>query len=147
MALKVARRGSIPPFIVMDVMRAANERAAAGQDVLHLEVGQPGTSAPAGVLEAAAAALGDDRIGYTDAFGIPPLRQRIARHYRDAHGLELASDRVAVTTGSSGGFLLGFLAAFDAGAVEGCGDSESSELVGSERDQSSIEPTNWCASP
>ena len=115
MALKVARRGSIPPFIVMDVMRAANERAAAGQDVLHMEVGQPGTSAPAAVLEAAAAALGDHRIGYTDAFGIPPLRQRIARHYRDRHGLDLPSDRVAVTTGSSGGFLLGFLAAFDPG--------------------------------
>ena len=115
MALKVARRGSIPPFIVMDVMRAANERAAAGGDVLHLEIGQPSTSAPAGVLEAAAAALGDDRIGYTDAFGISPLRKRIARHYLDAYGLELASDRVAVTTGSSGGFLLGFLAAFDAG--------------------------------
>ncbi len=115
MALKVARRGAIPPFIVMDVMRAANERAAGGGDVLHLEIGQPSTSAPAGVLEAAAAALGDDRIGYTDAFGISPLRKRIARHYLDAYGLELASDRVAVTTGSSGGFLLGFLAAFDAG--------------------------------
>jgi aspartate/methionine/tyrosine aminotransferase len=115
MALKVARRGSIPPFIVMDVMRAANEREAAGQDVLHMEVGQPGTSAPAGVLEAATAALGDDRIGYTDAFGIPSLRQRIARHYQEIYGVELARDRVAVTTGSSGGFLLGFLAAFDAG--------------------------------
>ena len=53
---KVANRGSIAPFIVMDVMRAANERAAEGEDVLHLEVGQPGTPAPLPVLEAAKAA-------------------------------------------------------------------------------------------
>ncbi|MDH3593595.1 MAG: aminotransferase class I/II-fold pyridoxal phosphate-dependent enzyme [Rhodospirillales bacterium] len=115
MALKTASRGTIPPFIVMDVMRAANEREAAGEAVLHLEVGQPGTPAPAPVLEAARRALDGDRIGYTDALGIPPLRRGIAGHYREQYGVELDPDRIVVTTGSSGGFLLAFLAAFEAG--------------------------------
>ncbi len=115
MTLKTASRGTIPPFIVMDVMRAANEREAAGEAVLHLEVGQPGTPAPAPVLEAARKALDGDRIGYTDALGIPPLRRGIAGHYRDQYGVELDPERIVVTTGSSGGFLLAFLAAFEAG--------------------------------
>lgn len=115
MALKVAARGVVPPFIAMDVLRAANERAAAGADVLHLEVGQPGTPAPARVIEAAHAALEHDLIGYTDALGIPPLRQALAEQYRAIYGVEVDPARVVVTTGSSGGFLLAFLAAFDAG--------------------------------
>jgi len=115
MPLKVATRGRIPPFIVMDVMRAANRRAAAGEDVLHLEVGQPGTPAPRPVLNAAKRALDEDRIGYTDAHGLPALRQGLARHYHEIYGVEVDPDRIMVTTGSSGGFLLGFLAAFDIG--------------------------------
>ena len=82
MALKVAERGQIPAFIVMDVMRAAFEREVAKGDVLHLEVGQPSTPAPRGVIEAAKAALDAERLGYTDSFGIPALRERIAAHYR-----------------------------------------------------------------
>lgn len=115
MALKAARRGSIPPFIVMDVMRAANERAAAGADVLHLEVGQPSTAAPAKVIAAAKAALDADQIGYTLALGTEPLRRRIARHYADSYGAAVAPEQVVVATGSSGAFVLAFLAAFDAG--------------------------------
>jgi aspartate/methionine/tyrosine aminotransferase len=115
MALKLSRRGRIPPFIAMDVLRAANEAAAAGSDVLHLEVGQPATPAPAGVLAAARAALARERLGYTDALGLPALREAIARHYRDTYGVAIDPARVAVTTGSSGAFLLAFLAAFDAG--------------------------------
>ncbi|MSO71960.1 MAG: aminotransferase class I/II-fold pyridoxal phosphate-dependent enzyme [Alphaproteobacteria bacterium] len=113
--LKVSRRGVVPPFIVMEVMRAANARQAAGGDVLHLEVGQPSTSAPAGVIAAAKAALSGDVIGYTEALGIPPLRQRIARHYREIYDVAVDPARVVVTAGSSGAFLLSFLAAFDAG--------------------------------
>jgi len=112
---KVAKRGSIAPFIVMDVMRAANERAAEGEDVLHLEVGQPGTPAPLPVLEAAKAALISQRLGYTDALGIEPLRKRIAKHYGENYDVEVDWRRVVVTTGSSGAFILAFLAAFDAG--------------------------------
>jgi len=114
-ALKIARRAAVPPFIAMEVLRDANERAARGEDVLHLEVGQPSTSAPRPVIEAAQRALGSEQLGYTEALGIPPLRQRIARHYRDMYGVDIDPARVVVTTGSSGAFLLSFLAAFDAG--------------------------------
>ncbi len=115
MVLKIAKRGTIPPFIVMDVLRAANEREAKGEEVLHLEVGQPGTRAPAPVLAAAAAALEDDLLGYTEALGLPDLRSRIAKHYQETYGIEVDPGRVVATTGSSGGFVLAFLAAFDAG--------------------------------
>lgn len=115
MALKVARRGAVPPFIAMEVLRDANERAARGENVLHLEVGQPSTGAPRAVIEAAKRALDRDQLGYTEALGIPPLRQRIARHYRDMYGVSVDPACVVITTGSSGAFLLGFLAAFDPG--------------------------------
>jgi aspartate/methionine/tyrosine aminotransferase len=115
MALKVAARGKVPPFIVMDVMRAANEKVAAGEAVLHLEVGQPGTSAPKAVLEAAHRALDKSLLGYTDAFGIPALRRRLAAYYGETYNVDLDPARVAVTVGSSGGFLLAFLAAFAPG--------------------------------
>jgi len=114
-ALKTSRRSAIAPFIVMEVMRAAAERASDGKDVLHLEVGQPGTSAPRGVLEAAHRALDGDGLGYTLALGIPALREAIARHYRDRYSVAVPAGRIVVTTGSSGGFLLGFLACFDVG--------------------------------
>ncbi|MBM3950613.1 MAG: aminotransferase class I/II-fold pyridoxal phosphate-dependent enzyme [Rhodospirillales bacterium] len=115
MTLKSSRRGGVPPFIVMDVMREANARAAAGESVLHLEVGQPSTPAPKGVVEAARRALAENRLGYTEAFGLPELRERIVRHYRNAYGVEVPTTRVVVTTGSSSGFVLAFLAAFDVG--------------------------------
>ena len=115
MPLKKSSRGQVPPFIVMDVMREANWLEAAGRDILHLEVGQPSTAAPAGVLEAARKAMDTDKLGYTEALGIPQLRSLIAQHYRDMYGIDLAEDRVVVTTGSSGGFMLAFLSAFDAG--------------------------------
>ena len=115
MVLKVAARGRIDPFIVMEVMRAAAERAASGADVVHLEVGQPSTPAPRKVLDAAKAALDSDLIGYTLALGIPQLRERIARHYRDFYGASVPAERIVITTGSSGGFLLSFLTAFAPG--------------------------------
>jgi aspartate/methionine/tyrosine aminotransferase len=115
MPLKVARRGTIPPFIVMDVLRAANERAVAGSDVLHLEVGQPFTPAPAAVIDAAQAALRSDRLGYTEALGLSGLRAQLSSFYRKRYGVDVDPARIVVTTGSSGAFLLAFLAAFDAG--------------------------------
>ncbi len=96
-------------------MRAAAERAAAVGDVLHLEVGQPSTGAPTGVIEAAKRALDAERLGYTLALGIEPLRQRIAEHYWSACGVAVRPDNVVVTIGSSGAFLLAFLSAFEAG--------------------------------
>ncbi|HVC54111.1 MAG TPA: aminotransferase class I/II-fold pyridoxal phosphate-dependent enzyme [Stellaceae bacterium] len=115
MSLRPSRRGLVPPFIAMDVLRAANAREAAGEQVIHLEVGQPGTPAPAAVLEAARAALDKERIGYTDAEGIPPLREAIAAHYRAQYGIAVDPAEVFVTTGSSGAFQLAFLAAFESG--------------------------------
>lgn len=115
MALKISERGRVPPFIVMDVMRAANEREAQGEGVLHMEVGQPGTGAPQGVVDAVKAAVGVDKLGYTDAFGIPPLRSAIAAHYKHQYALDIDPARIVVTTGSSAGFVLSFLAAFDPG--------------------------------
>lgn len=113
--LKVSRRGRVPAFIALEVLRDANVRAARGESIVHLEIGQPGTAAPRAVIEAAKLALDTHQIGYTEALGLPALRQRIARHYRDFYGVEIDPARVVVTTGSSGAFVLGFLAAFDAG--------------------------------
>ncbi|HVJ35403.1 MAG TPA: pyridoxal phosphate-dependent aminotransferase [Terriglobia bacterium] len=115
MVLKSARRGSVDPFIVMEVLREANRRSAAGESILHLEVGQPSTPAPLPVRKAAQRALETDLIGYTDALGLPALRTAIARHYRDFYGVDVPVERIVVTTGSSAGFLLSFLACFDPG--------------------------------
>jgi aspartate/methionine/tyrosine aminotransferase len=109
-----SKRSDVPPFIVMDVMAAAAALEAQGRSVVHMEVGQPARPAPATALRAAQAALGQ-RVGYTEALGIPSLRARIARHYADTYGLALDPARVVVTTGSSGGFILAFLAMFEPG--------------------------------
>ena len=116
MPFQVSRRGGIDPFIVMEVLRAAGALAATGKPVFPLQIGQPSTPAPAGAREAAKAAIDAGVLGYTDATGIEPLRRRIAGHYRERYGVEVEPGRVAVTPGSSGGFVLAFLAAFDAGA-------------------------------
>jgi len=115
MVLKASQRGVIPPFITMDVMREADALEAKGEGVLHLEVGQPGSSAPKAVLEAAETALKEDKLGYTTALGTPALTERISCHYQKIYGARVSPEQVVVTTGSSGGFVLAFLAAFDAG--------------------------------
>jgi aspartate/methionine/tyrosine aminotransferase len=112
---RVAARSAIPPFHVMRVVDAVVARRAAGLPVVDLSAGQPSTGAPAAVRAAAARALETDRIGYTNALGIPQLRAAIAAHYARTDGLDVDPGSVAVTTGSSGAFLYAFLAAFDAG--------------------------------
>jgi aspartate/methionine/tyrosine aminotransferase len=113
--LTVAARAAVPPFYVMDVLEAANARQRAKGDVVSLAAGQPSASAAAPVLEAAEKALRAGKLGYTEQLGIPELRQAIAGHYERMYSLEVSPQDVVVTTGSSGGFLLSFLAAFDAG--------------------------------
>src|SRR5262245_16752362 len=108
-------RSDVPPFMVMDVMAAAARIEAAGGRVIHMEVGQPAAPAPSTAIAAARAALTAGRIGYTETLGIPPLRACIARHYADAYGVPVDPARVIVTTGSSGGFILAFLALFEPG--------------------------------
>ena len=115
MALKRGARGQIPSFLVMDVLREANRLAGGGADILHLEVGQPSTGAPEGVVAEATRLLRASPLGYTDALGLPRLRERIADHYQAMYGVSVDPAQVAVTVGASGAFLLGFLAAFDAG--------------------------------
>jgi aspartate/methionine/tyrosine aminotransferase len=111
-----SERSAIDPFIVMDVMRAAAAREAAGARVIHMEVGQPGTAAPRAAREAVKRALDSDNLGYTLALGMESLRERIARLYLDRYGGRVAPERVVVTSGSSAAFVLAFLALFDAGA-------------------------------
>ena len=113
--LKVSDRSDISPFIVMDVMRMSAAREAAGEHVLHLEVGQPDTPAPLAVRAAARAAINTDKIGYTVALGLDALRERIARHYKDFYDLDVRAENVVTTSGASGGFVLAVLAAFDPG--------------------------------
>lgn len=112
---RLSARGAVEPFYAMDVLREANALADAGKDVLSLAVGQPSHSAPRGVLDAAAAALRDTRLGYTDALGRMETRKAIAAHYAERYGVEIPAGRVAVTTGSSAGFSLAFLAVTDPG--------------------------------
>ncbi|UWU72464.1 pyridoxal phosphate-dependent aminotransferase [Bradyrhizobium sp. NC92] len=113
--LEPSRRSDVPPFMVMDVMAAAARIEAAGGHVIHMEVGQPAAGAPRTAIAAAHAALEAGRIDYTSALGIPSLRARIARHYRDTYGSDVSPDRIVVTTGSSGGFILAFLSMFEPG--------------------------------
>jgi aspartate/methionine/tyrosine aminotransferase len=107
---------AIDPFIVMDVMGEANAREAAGEDIIHMEVGQPATPAPRAARERARTALERERLGYTEALGMPALRERIALYMRERYGVAVGPERVVVTAGSSAGFVLAFLAVFEPGA-------------------------------
>ena len=108
-------RSAIDPFIVMDVMRQAAAAEAAGRNIVHMEVGQPATAAPRAAREAVKRALDSDTLGYTLAQGLPALRERIARLYQDWYGVEISPERVVVTSGSSGAFVLAFLSLFGVG--------------------------------
>jgi aspartate/methionine/tyrosine aminotransferase len=113
--LSISRRSAVEPFHAMDVLAEANRLNALGKPVISMAVGQPSDPAPKPVLEAARRALEHGRLGYTDALGIGVLRKRIARFYQEHYGVKVDPARVAVTTGSSSGFNLAFLAMFDAG--------------------------------
>ena len=115
MSDRVALRAGIPPFYVMDVWLAAAERQRTHGDLVNLSAGQPSAKAPAPIRVAAAAALDRHNLGYTVALGIPELREAIAASYHDRYGVRVGPDDVVVTTGSTGGFLLAFLASFDVG--------------------------------
>ncbi|AWN34766.1 pyridoxal phosphate-dependent aminotransferase [Methylobacterium radiodurans] len=119
MLLPSRRVAAVAPFLAMDVMTAAAARERAGGSVVHMEVGQPSAPAPKAVIAAAQAALALGRVPYTEALGLPALRERIARDYRDRYGVAVAPERVVITTGSSAGFILAFMSLFDAGARVG----------------------------
>lgn len=117
-AMLAARAARVPPFHAMAMSRAATDLEATGRRVLHLEVGQPSSGAPGLALDAVRAAL-DRPLGYTDADGLTVLRERIAQHYADTHGVRVDPDRVVVVAGASAGFTIAFLARFDTGARVG----------------------------
>ena len=119
--MRNSTRGEVDPFIVMDVMEAARAAEEAGRHIIHMEVGQPGTPAPAAARDALARAMETDALGYTVALGLPALRQRIARLYGEWYDIDLDPARVVVTPGSSGGFILAFTMLFDAGDRVGIG--------------------------
>ncbi|WP_189682503.1 pyridoxal phosphate-dependent aminotransferase [Seohaeicola zhoushanensis] len=119
--MRNSTRSRVDPFIVMDVMEAARKAEEAGRHIIHMEVGQPGTGAPRGAIEALKGALDADALGYTVSLGLPALRRRIAQLYGERHNLDLNPERVIVTSGSSGGFLLTFTALFDTGDRVGIG--------------------------
>lgn len=120
--MRSSSRGEVDPFIVMDVMEAARAEEALGRSIIHMEVGQPGTPAPATALDALGHALGNDPLGYTVALGLPTLRARIARLYGEWYGVDLDPARVVVTAGSSAAFLLAFTALFEAGEKVAIGE-------------------------
>ncbi|MEX0364980.1 MAG: pyridoxal phosphate-dependent aminotransferase [Ruegeria sp.] len=119
--MRNSTRSGVDPFIVMDVMEAARRAEEAGRRIIHMEVGQPGTGAPKEALAALEGAMKTGSLGYTVALGLPELRQRIARLYGEWYGVDLNPERVVVTPGSSGGFLLAFTALFDTGDRVGIG--------------------------
>ena len=114
--MKVSARSQVPPFAVMEILAAANARRAAGESILNLCAGEPATGASDVVRHRAVELLQGGDLGYTEAMGAPPLRRAIAAHYGRWYDVDVDPSRVAVTTGSSGGFMLAFLAAFDVGA-------------------------------
>ncbi len=109
------RLDAIEPFRVMAILARARALEAAGRSIIHLEIGEPDFPTPEPVVEAAVAALRRGETHYTPALGLPELRQSIARHYAERHGLDIAPGRIAVTTGASGGLLLAMAALFDPG--------------------------------
>ncbi|MCU1431351.1 MAG: aminotransferase [Actinotalea sp.] len=113
--MKISRRSQVPPFTVMEVLAAANVRRDAGESIVNLCAGQPFHGASEVVRRRASELLAAGDLGYTEAIGVPPLRRAIAEHYGRWYDVDVAPSQVAVTTGSSGGFLLAFLAAFDPG--------------------------------
>ena len=119
--MRTSSRSDVDPFIVMDVMEAARAAEAAGRHIIHMEVGQPGTGAPQAAIRALNGAMAAGPLGYTVALGLPALRARIARLYGEWYGIDLNPERVIVTSGASGGFILAFNALFDSGDRVGIG--------------------------
>ncbi len=113
--VRISKRSGVDPFIVMDVMERARALEAQGRRIIHMEVGQPGTPAPAAARARLARAMERDALGYTVALGLPDLRRGIAELYRRWYGVDLNPDRVVVTAGSSSAFILSFTTLFDAG--------------------------------
>ena len=113
--MKKSKRSNVDPFIVMDVMESARKAEANGKHVIHMEVGQPGTPAPKLAKQFISDEISNNDLGYTVTLGLPELRNRISKLYGDWYNIDLNPDRIIITTGSSGAFILSFAALFDVG--------------------------------
>ena len=113
--MKKSKRSNVDPFIVMDVMESARKAEANGKHVIHMEVGQPGTPAPKRAKQFISDEISNNDLGYTVTLGLPELRNRISKLYGDWYNIDLNPDRIIITTGSSGAFILSFAALFDVG--------------------------------
>tara|TARA_S200000501_G_scaffold133401_2_gene126213 strand:+ start:346 stop:1491 length:1146 start_codon:yes stop_codon:yes gene_type:complete len=119
--MKKSNRSNVDPFIVMDVMESARKAEEQGENIIHMEVGQPGTPAPKIAKEFVIKEINKNSLGYTVALGLPELRNRISKLYGDWYNIDLNPKRVVITTGSSGAFILSFSALFDSGDRVGIG--------------------------
>jgi aspartate/methionine/tyrosine aminotransferase len=120
--MRHSTRSEVDPFIVMDVMEAARAAEEAGRDIVHMEVGQPGSGAPQAARDRLAHEMEGGPLGYTVALGRPDLRAAIAALYGEWYDVDLDPARVVLTSGASGGFLLAFTALFDAGEKVALGE-------------------------
>ena len=119
--MKKSNRSNVDPFIVMDVMEAARKLEQSGKNIIHMEVGQPGSPAPKLANESVKKQIQSNNLGYTVALGLPKLRSRISKLYGEWYNLDLNPERVIITTGSSGAFILSFATLFDQGNRVGIG--------------------------
>ena len=113
--MKKSKRSNVDPFIVMDVMEAARKAESSGKNIIHMEVGQPGTAAPKLAKDFISKEISKNNLGYTVTLGLPSLRDRISKLYGEWYNLDINSDRIVITTGSSGAFILSFATLFNAG--------------------------------
>jgi len=107
------RTFDISAFHVMDLLRRAKQLEAQGRDVIHMEIGEPDFAAPQTIVDAAAKQLRTREVKYTPAAGLPALREKIAQYYQQRYGVTVATQRIFVTPGASGAFLLAFAASLN----------------------------------
>ena len=113
---KLSKRSEIPMFRALDILGQVNKREAEGLNIKRMGAGQPCFGAPQAALDYAANILRKDPTqGYTEAIGMPALRERIAQYYADYYNVSVSPDQIVITAGSSPAFILDFVAAFDAG--------------------------------
>ncbi len=106
----------IPPFLVMDVLETAMDMGRRGEEVIHLEVGEPDFDTPSNIVQAGIDALRSGKTHYTSSVGIPELREAVAKHYNKKYGVDVDPNCVVVTSGSSPGILLVLASLLDPGS-------------------------------
>ena len=113
---KLSDRSDIKTFRALDILKQANEYKEKGIDIARMGAGQPNLGAPQEALNYAISKItSDPRQGYSEALGMPALRERIADYYHNYYNVQVSPNNIVVTAGSSGSFVLDFITAFNAG--------------------------------